>query len=106
VFKHWKTIDLERNPRRDLRPKRSVPPVTFDLPSQRFIALNGGSQYAPFPISLLVSCESQADADVRWEKLSARGEKHDCGWLRDWHGASRQIEPRLLGDRLREPDGR
>ena len=54
-------------------------------------------------ISFFVSCETQAEVDELWEKLSAGGRKDRCGWLQDKFGVSWQIIPtalgRLLGDR-------
>jgi len=42
-------------------------------------------------ISLLVRCETQAEIDYFWEKLSAVPEAEQCGWLKDRFGVSWQI---------------
>jgi predicted 3-demethylubiquinone-9 3-methyltransferase (glyoxalase superfamily) len=39
-----------------------------------------------------------------WEKLSAGGEKGQCGWLKDKFGLSWQIVPTALGELLSGPD--
>ena len=85
--------------------------VSFELEGQQFHALNGGPHFTFSPaISLFVSCETQAEVDTLWEKLSAGGSQERCGWLRDRYGISWQIIPtalgRLLGDRDRERAGR
>jgi predicted 3-demethylubiquinone-9 3-methyltransferase (glyoxalase superfamily) len=57
------------------RPAGTVLTVTFQLEGQEFTALNGGPQFKfNEAISLLVNCESQAEVDELWEKLSAGGE--------------------------------
>jgi predicted 3-demethylubiquinone-9 3-methyltransferase (glyoxalase superfamily) len=38
------------------------------------------------------------------EKLSEGGEKGPCGWLTDRFGVSWQINPRVLGEMLGDPD--
>ena len=85
--------------------------VSFELDGQPFHALNGGPQFTFSPaISLFVSCESQAEVDELWEKLSAGGSPERCGWLRDRYGLSWQIIPtalgRLMGDSDRARAGR
>jgi predicted 3-demethylubiquinone-9 3-methyltransferase (glyoxalase superfamily) len=75
--------------------------VTFQLEGQAFYALNGGPQYKFTPaISLFVNCETQAEVDDLWKKLSANGSDEQCGWLKDKYGLSWQIIPRVLGKLL------
>jgi len=79
--------------------------ATFQLEGQDFYALNGGPQYKFTPaISLFVSCESQAEVDELWEKLSDGGRKDRCGWLQDKYGLSWQIIPSVLGTLLQDKD--
>ena len=55
----------------------------FQLDGQDFVALNGGPEFAFTPaISFYVNCETQAEVDELWEKLSAGGEKSG-----DWSDA-------------------
>ena len=78
---------------------------TFELDGQEFMALNGGSSFTFGPgISLFVNCETQAEVDDLWEKLSEGGEKGPCGWLTDRFGVSWQIIPTALGELLGDPD--
>lgn len=68
-------------------PKGSVLVVDFELDGQRFMALNGGPQFKfTEAVSLMVNCETQQEIDEMWEKLSAGGEKSQCGWLKDKYG--------------------
>jgi predicted 3-demethylubiquinone-9 3-methyltransferase (glyoxalase superfamily) len=86
-------------------PKGSVMMVTFELAGQQFMALNGGPHFSFTPaISLLVNCESQAEVDELWEKLSEGGRTDQCGWLQDRFGVSWQIVPTRLGELMADPD--
>lgn len=79
--------------------------VSFELDGQRFHALNGGPQFSFTPaISLFVSCETQAEVDALWERLSDGGSRERCGWLRDRYGLSWQIIPTALGRLMSDPD--
>ena len=55
-------------------------------------------------ISLVVNCESQAEVDHVWEKLSAGGEEVQCGWLKDRFGVSWQVVPTVLPEMLQDKD--
>ena len=83
-------------------PKGKVMSATFTLEGQEFMALNGGPMYTFTPaISLFVNCETQAEVDELWEKLTADGGKPGrCGWLQDKFGLSWQIIPAVLGKLL------
>lgn len=88
-------------------PNSTVLGVNFELAGQDFIALNGGPQFKFTPaISLFVNCETQAEVDELWDKLSEGGRKDQCGWLQDKYGLSWQIVPSVLGVLLRDPDRR
>src|SRR6266566_8974374 len=51
------------------------------------IRLNGGPQFKfTEAISFVVNCETQEEVDEFWEKLSAGGQKIQCGWLKDRYG--------------------
>jgi predicted 3-demethylubiquinone-9 3-methyltransferase (glyoxalase superfamily) len=78
---------------------------TFELDGQEFMALNGGSSFTfSQGFSLFVSCETQAEVDDLWEKLSEGGEPGRCGWLTDKFGVSWQIIPTALGELLGDED--
>jgi predicted 3-demethylubiquinone-9 3-methyltransferase (glyoxalase superfamily) len=84
----------------------TVMSVTFRLAGQQYIGLNGGPMF-PFTeaISLSVDCQSQAEVDRLWERLTSDGgEPGQCGWLKDKYGLSWQIVPGRLGELLSDPD--
>ena len=87
-------------------PKGSVMTVEFELEGQTFIALNGGPQFRfNEAVSFSVDCDSQEEVDAYWDKLTADGgEPGPCGWLKDKYGLSWQINPRILGQLLSDPD--
>lgn len=89
------------------RPEGSVLTVEFELDGQTFTALNGGPVFKfNEAISLQVDCETQAEVDHFWEKLSHGGDEQaqQCGWLKDRYGVSWQIVPAALRRMLQDPD--
>jgi predicted 3-demethylubiquinone-9 3-methyltransferase (glyoxalase superfamily) len=85
--------------------------VEFTLGGQEFMALNGGdSQDDSSPplmrgsVALFVDCETQAEVDRLWERLSEGGEIVQCGWLRDKYGFSWNIVPKGLAELFGDPD--
>jgi predicted 3-demethylubiquinone-9 3-methyltransferase (glyoxalase superfamily) len=105
IFKNSKIGTIRRYGDAGPGPKGSVMIVTFQLEGQEFTALNGGPHFSFTPaISLLVNCETQAEVDELWEKLSAGGKKDRCGWLTDKYGLSWQIVPTKLTQLMGDPD--
>lgn len=89
-------------------PTGSVMTTSFELLGQEFVALNGGPQFKFSPaLSFLVNCETEAEVDHLWEKLSSGGtvlmpldtypfsEKY--GWVEDHFGVSWQLN--LTGEK-------
>lgn len=98
VFKDSKILSMNRN-------GGAVVSATFGLNGQTFYALNAGPHFTfSNGISLFVNCETQAEVDEFWEKLSEGGEKGRCGWLKDKFGVSWQIIPSTLGKLLSGKD--
>ena len=86
-------------------PKGSVMTVAFELRGQKFVALNAGPQFKfTEAISFVVNCKTQKEVDRFWEKLSAGGEKNQCGWLKDKYGLSWQVVPTVLVELLEDKD--
>ena len=100
IFKNSKVLGVTPGPN-----GRAVS-VNFELEGQEFIGLNAGPQFKfNESISFLVSCNSQAEVDDLWEKLTADGgEEGNCGWLKDKYGLSWQIIPTVLSELLGDPD--
>jgi predicted 3-demethylubiquinone-9 3-methyltransferase (glyoxalase superfamily) len=87
------------------RPAGSVMTVEFQLEGQKFLALNGGPVFKfTEAISFVVNCQTQAEVDKFWKKLSAGGKEVQCGWLKDKYGLSWQIVPTILGELLSDKD--
>ena len=89
------------------RPAGSVMTVAFELEGQTFTALNGGPVFKfNEAVSFQVDCETQAEVDHCWKKLSEGGDPsaQQCGWLKDRYGLSWQIVPRVLIEMLMDPD--
>jgi predicted 3-demethylubiquinone-9 3-methyltransferase (glyoxalase superfamily) len=105
IFKNSKILNVARYGDAGPGPKGSVMTVQFQLEGQEFIALNGGPQFKfTEAISLVVSCDTQAEVDELWSKLSAGGEEGPCGWLKDKFGLSWQIVPSALGKMMADKD--
>src|SRR5690349_16824657 len=79
-------------------PSGGVMAVTFELFGQTFIALNGGPSFSfAEGISLFVGCDTQAEIDELWAKLTGGGGSESrCGWCKDKFGVSWQIVPNAL----------
>lgn len=80
--------------------------ASFELEGQAFMALDGGPTYRPTPaISFFVRCETQAEVDHYWTRLTADGGAESrCGWLVDKFGLSWQIIPVALERYLSDDD--
>ena len=99
IFKNSKVLNISRYGDAGPGPKGTVLIVEFELDGQKFIALNGGPQFKfNEAVSFVVNCETQDEIDYFWEKLSAGGEKLQCGWLKDKYGLSWQVVPTILGE--------
>ena len=87
-------------------PKGTVLTVTFQLDGQEFMGLNGGPVFKfTEAVSFVVNCETQAEIDDYWKKLSANGgQEVQCGWLKDKFGLSWQIVPTALGKMMEDKD--
>jgi predicted 3-demethylubiquinone-9 3-methyltransferase (glyoxalase superfamily) len=103
IFPHSRVVSVSHYGDAGPLPKGTVLVVIFELAGQRFMALNGGPHFKfTEAISLTVSCDTQAELDVFWEKLSAGGEKGRCGWLKDKFGLSWQVVPSVMGEMMQD----
>ncbi len=62
-----------------------------------FLGLNGGPNFKfNEAVSLMILCDTQAEVDSYWDKLSAGGDPNAqaCGWLKDRFGLSWQVVPK------------
>jgi predicted 3-demethylubiquinone-9 3-methyltransferase (glyoxalase superfamily) len=105
IFKNSRIVSISRYGDAGPGPKGSVMTVVFELEGHQFIALNGGPQFKfTEAISFSVNCDTQAEVNEFWEKLSRGGEEGPCGWLKDRYGLSWQVVPTVLGELLSDPD--
>jgi predicted 3-demethylubiquinone-9 3-methyltransferase (glyoxalase superfamily) len=87
------------------RPEGSVMTVAFRIAGQRFTALNGGPLFKfSEAVSFQIYCDTQAEIDHYWSKLSDGGEEGPCGWLKDRFGLSWQVVPSILPAMMTDPD--
>lgn len=73
--------------------------VAFRIADNAFIALNGGPFFTHSPaVSFQVHCDTQAEIDHYWERLTEGGDPaaQQCGWLKDRFGVSWQVVPSAM----------
>ena len=105
VFPNSRIVHVARYTEAGPRQAGMVMTVEFELDGQRFVAINGGPQFAfDEAISLEISCKDQEEVDVYWERLSEGGEEGPCGWLKDRYGVSWQITPEGMDELFSHPD--
>jgi predicted 3-demethylubiquinone-9 3-methyltransferase (glyoxalase superfamily) len=79
--------------------------VIFELNGVRYMGLNGGPQFAfNESVSFVVECDTQAEIDHYWYRLSEAGQEGMCGWLKDKYGVSWQIVPSILATLVADPN--
>jgi predicted 3-demethylubiquinone-9 3-methyltransferase (glyoxalase superfamily) len=79
--------------------------VEWELRGQRFVGINGGTQFTfDEAVSFQVTCADQAEVDYFWEKLGDGGSEGPCGWLKDRYGLSWQVVPEGMDEVFSDPD--
>jgi predicted 3-demethylubiquinone-9 3-methyltransferase (glyoxalase superfamily) len=79
----------------------SVMTAEFEIEGLKCVGLNGGPHFKfSEAISFQVFCETQAEIDDLWSKLTKDGKESQCGWLKDKFGLSWQIIPNALPQML------
>jgi len=105
IFKNSKVKGVTHYGEAGPGPAGTVMTASFELNGQEFVALNGGPNFKfTEAISFVVNCETQAEIEEFWEKLSAGGKTVQCGWLKDKYGLSWQIVPTALPRMLTDKD--
>ncbi len=102
LFKDSRVEQVERYGAGQEETEGTVMHGRFSLAGQEFMAMDSRREHAftfTPATSLYVNCDTQADIDTLWDKLSAGGgEAGRCGWLTDRYGVSWQIVPAILGE--------
>jgi predicted 3-demethylubiquinone-9 3-methyltransferase (glyoxalase superfamily) len=104
IFKNSRRTSELRNPGPAPGDPGSILTLSFELDGVPFTALNGGPDHKfSEAVSFVVRCDSQAEIDYYWERLTDGGTEVACGWLRDRFGLAWQITPaniaQLVGNR-------
>ncbi|OGD21357.1 MAG: hypothetical protein A2W03_04730 [Candidatus Aminicenantes bacterium RBG_16_63_16] len=110
VFHNSKVGDILRYGK-DEAPDRegTIKHAAFTLEGQEFAAMESAYDHKftfNEAMSFLVRCESQAEIDYYWDKLTPGGDPQAqiCGWLKDKFGVSWQVTPTVLEEMLQDPD--
>lgn len=86
----------------------TVQHAQFKLGQEKFMAMDSGLAHDftfTEAISLEISCDTQAEVDYFWAKLTADGgAEGPCGWLNDKFGVSWQVVPRVFYELISDPD--
>jgi predicted 3-demethylubiquinone-9 3-methyltransferase (glyoxalase superfamily) len=105
IFKDSKVKTVSRYSEAGPGEPGSVLTIVFEINGQEFMALNGGPQFKfSEAISFVVYCDTQAELDDYWHKLTAGGQEVQCGWLTDKFGLSWQVVPTITEKLLSDPD--
>ena len=105
VFPNSRIVSVNRYTEAGPRPAGTAMTVEFELDGQRFVGINGGPQFTfDEAVSFQISCQTSAEVDHYWDKLSEGGQESQCGWLKDKFGLSWQVIPAQLGEVLGDPD--
>jgi predicted 3-demethylubiquinone-9 3-methyltransferase (glyoxalase superfamily) len=105
VFKNSKLLNVARYGDAGPGPKGTVMTAEFELDGQEFVALNGGPRFKfTEAISFVVNCETQAEVDYYWQRLSEGGEESRCGWVKDKFGLWWQVVPTILNKLIADKD--
>jgi predicted 3-demethylubiquinone-9 3-methyltransferase (glyoxalase superfamily) len=88
-------------------PIGSLVALDLELNGQQVTFLNGGPAYQlNEAFSFVIRCETQAEIDDYWTKLTADGGKEiACGWLTDKFGLTWQIVPVDIFKLVNNPGG-
>jgi predicted 3-demethylubiquinone-9 3-methyltransferase (glyoxalase superfamily) len=106
LFDNSRITAISRYPKGAPLPEGTAWLVEFTLDGTPFQALNGGPHFKQSEAaSISVACDTQAEIDRLWTRLTANGgaESH-CGWLKDRFGVSWQIVPAQMSTWMRDKD--
>ena len=104
VFPNSRVVSVLRSDGNGPLPKGSLWHASFVLDGQEYTAFDGGPSFSfTEAFSLVATCETQAELDEIWARLTDGGEEGPCGWLKDRFGVSWQVVPATLGQMMSDP---
>lgn len=105
LFPNSKVVSLLKADGNGPLPEGSVLHASFQLDGQEYTAFDGGPSFTfTEGFSFVATCETQAEIDEVWARLTeAGGEDGPCGWLKDRFGVSWQVVPSALGRMMGDP---
>ena len=105
VFENSRIVTVTPYTEAGPREAGTVMTVEFELDGQRFVAINGGPQFTfSEAVSFQITCETQAEIDHYWGRLTEGGEEGPCGWCKDRYGLSWQVVPDGMDALFADPD--
>ncbi len=101
LFKDSKILSLMRHGTGGPMPAGRLLHAVFELGGREFAAMDGGPSFAfSDGISMVATCDDQAELDHLWAALTDGGEEGPCGWCKDRFGVSWQVVPAALGEMM------
>ncbi|OHD53960.1 MAG: hypothetical protein A2Y33_12375 [Spirochaetes bacterium GWF1_51_8] len=108
VFRSFQTGGIMRYEKGEGPDKAgTIKHAEFSLEGMKFAAMDSALDHRfafNEAISFIVNCDTQAEIDYYWDKLSADPSAEQCGWLKDKFGVSWQIVPSAMDEMLRGND--
>lgn len=109
IFKDGKTLGVSRYTgdaaRHNGYAEGSVLAIWFEALGQTFIAMNATPGFSfNQSVSFVIECETQAEVDYYWDRLTPGGEEIQCGWLKDKFGLTWQVSSAALPRMMCDPD--
>ncbi|MHC2990180.1 3-demethylubiquinone-9 3-methyltransferase [Pontibacter sp. HJ8] len=107
IFDNSSIVGILKYDARDQDVEGTVKHAQFKLGQQVFMAMDSSHPHAfgfNEGISLVIPCDTQAEIDYYWEKLTEGGQESQCGWLKDRYGVSWQVVPAMLGELMSDPE--
>lgn len=87
------------------KPIGSILTYEFEIFGNKFMALNGGSEFKfNEAVSFVIDCKDQEEIDYYFNALSAVPESEICGWCKDKFGVSWQINAQRLNEMIKSDD--
>ena len=104
VFPNSKVNSMLRSDGNGPLAKGSLWHANFELDGQEYTAFDGGPSFSfTEGFSFVATCETQAELDEIWARLTEGGEEGPCGWLKVRFVVSWQVVPATLGQMMSDP---